>query len=104
MPEPTAEPAPLRRLRRLVTLLTLTLIFGMITITGLLAWRLSTGQKFALPEEIALPAGEVLISYAASPGWTVVITRDRQDAQKIHIIPRGRTEIHQTVRVRTLPD
>ncbi len=92
------EPAPLRRLRLLVTTLTLTLILGMVTITGLLAWRLTSGPSGpALPEAIALPPGETLTSYAISPDWTILLTRDTTGQDRLHLIPAGQTAITQTV-------
>ena len=52
------EPPRLRRLRRLVTALTATLIAGVITIVGLLVIRLSAAAPpLALPPEIRAPRG-----------------------------------------------
>lgn len=96
VPDPR-EPPQIRLLRRLVTALTLTLTFGMIIIVGLLVWRLGPGPaQPALPEDLKLPAGEHLTGYAQSPQWTVLITTDAEGTQRLHLVPAGATEIHQT--------
>lgn len=91
------EPAPIRRLRQLVTLLTLTLIVGMVVIVGLMIYRLGPGATPTLPDQIALPSGESLISYSRSPDWTVLITRDQSDVQRVHLVAPGQADIRQTV-------
>ncbi|QHQ33906.1 DUF6476 family protein [Algicella marina] len=97
------EPAPLRRLRLLVTVLTLTMIVGMLTITGLLAWRLSTAGQAelqpgpTLPENLPLPSGETLISYTQSPDYTVLITRDADGQERLHLLTKDNGEISETL-------
>ena len=95
------EPPQIRLLRRLVTALTLTLTFGMIIIVGLLVWRLGpTAQSpLALPDDVALPAGERLSGYAQNPEWTVLITTDDGGTQRLHLVEPGSTRIHQTVEI-----
>ncbi|MEM8658791.1 MAG: DUF6476 family protein [Pseudomonadota bacterium] len=98
-PEPP-EPPRIRLLRRLVTALTLTLTVGMIVIVGLMIWRLGPATPMpALPEAIALPEGERLTGYAQNPEWTVLITTDAADTQRLHLVRAGTTDIHQTVTV-----
>ena len=90
----------LRRLRRLVTALTITLILGVITIVVLLVIRLSgMTPPPALPETVALPAGEEATAMTRGEGWVAVVTIDARGAERIRVIdaatgaPRGVTEI-----------
>lgn len=94
------EPPGLRRLRRLVTLLTVTLIVGIATIVGLLAVRLtSVGDAPALPETIALPPGERAGAVTFGSDWLAVVTVDAAGRERIRILdrasgaPRGVAEI-----------
>lgn len=82
-----------------MTLLTATLILGMITITGLLVWRLGFPSAPTLPAEIPLPPGQVLTGYAQGSGWVVLIAQD-EEGQVVHLLRPGASEIHQSVRVR----
>ncbi|MBE3639844.1 DUF6476 family protein [Mangrovicoccus algicola] len=76
-PQDFQEPAPLKFLRRLVTVLTGVMILGVITIAGLLVMRLSRDrQQIALPAELALPKGAEAAAITAGPGWYAVVTRD----------------------------
>ncbi len=94
------EPPGLRRLRRLVTLLTATLIVGIATIVGLLAVRLaSVGDAPALPATIALPPGERAGAVTFGSDWLAVVTVDVAGRERIRILdrasgaPRGVAEI-----------
>ena len=94
------EPPSIRRLRRLVTALTITLILGVITIVALLVIRLSrVTPPPPLPAGIALPAGESAMALTRGTGWVAVVTVDRAGAERIRVIdaetgaPRGVTEI-----------
>lgn len=94
------EPPGLRRLRRLVTALTITLIVGVITIVGLLVIRLSrVTPPPELPASVALPAGESARAMTLGEGWVAVVTVDRAGAERIRVIDaetgaeRGLTEI-----------
>lgn len=90
----------LRRLRRLVTALTITLILGVITIVVLLVIRLAgMTPPPDLPATVALPAGEEAIAMTRGEGWVAVVTVDPRGAERIRVIdvetgaPRGVTEI-----------
>ena len=96
------EPPRIRALRRLVTVLTVVMILGMVTVVGLLAWRLTApAPSAALPEDIALPEGERLTGYAQNPDWTVLITEDAAGTQRLHLIRPGSETIHQTTEIRS---
>ncbi|WP_147124377.1 DUF6476 family protein [Shimia ponticola] len=82
-PEPFEEPANLRFLRRLVTVLTATMIIGVITIVGLLVMRLNTpiaadrATEFSATE-IAVPAGAVVTAVTRTENEVLVVTEDRR--------------------------
>lgn len=79
----------MRRLRRLVTLLTVTLILGVITIVALLVIRLSSvGAPPALPGAIALPAGERAEAVTIGTGWVAVVTVDGAGRERIRVLDR----------------
>lgn len=83
-----------------MTLLTLTLTIGIMVVVGMLAWRLSvTGPAPALPDAVALPAGERLTGYAQNPDWTVLITTDDTGTQRLHLIRPGATTPHQSLTI-----
>ena len=78
LPEPE-EPANLKFLRRLVTILTGTMIVGVVVIIGLLVMRIngkpapvSTGPE--LPASIALPEGAQATAFTMGKGWYAVVT------------------------------
>ena len=76
-PEEDALPPSLRFLKTLVTVLTLTMIAGLITVVALLVTRLpsATGTP-AIPPELALPAGTTPAAVTMGQGWIAVVTTD----------------------------
>lgn len=84
------EPPRLRRLRRLVTALMLTLIFGVIAIVALLVIRFGpfTGPP-PLPDALALPAGERAEAVTLGRGWVAVVTIDAAGRERIRVIDRA---------------
>ena len=96
----TPEPASLRRLRQLVTALTVTLILGMIILVGLMVFQIGRVKpQLVLPEQISLPRGETLTGVSTSPDWVILITRQEGGGQNIHIVKSGTAEIFQSVRI-----
>lgn len=77
------EPKPLRRLRRLVTVLILVLILGMIAVSGALVIRLaqfggpgSDPETAAISTEaLALPPGERIVALGRSGAELLIATR-----------------------------
>lgn len=72
-----------------MTLLTATLILGVIVIVGLLVIRLAalsptTGP--ALPAGLALPAGESARAVTFGTGWVAVVTVDAAGAERIRVL------------------
>jgi hypothetical protein len=98
--EDRPEPPALRRLRRLVTALTITLILGVITIVGLLVIRLAgMTPPPELPAWVELPPGEEATAMTLGQGWIAVVTIDARGTERIRVLdaetsaPRGVTEI-----------
>ena len=95
------EPQNLRFLRRLVTVLTATMIVGIVTIIVLMFIRLTAETPAqtapALPEEITLPEGQTATAVTMGPGWYAVVT----DAQEILVFDEASGELRQRVRIET---
>jgi hypothetical protein len=71
------EPANLRFLRRLVTLLTAVMICGVLVVIGLLVTRLNRDLP-PLPERISLPEGVRAQAVTQGAGWYAVVTSDNR--------------------------
>ena len=95
------EPQNLKFLRRLVTVLTVTMIVGIVSIVGLLFIRVTarTPAQTApvLPDQITLPEGETATAVTVGPGWYAVVT----DAREILVFDRATGELRQRVRIET---
>jgi hypothetical protein len=77
-PAPDAqEPANLKFLRRLVTVLTATMIGGVLLIIGLIVIRFYDVPP-PLPDTLALPDGAEAISFTQGPDWYAVVTNDNR--------------------------
>ena len=83
------EVPQLRSLRRLVSVLTIVLIFGMIAVAGALIWRISSegGATAALitAEEITLPAGETVTAIGATEAALSFVTRDAAGVERLRV-------------------
>lgn len=71
------EPANLRFLRRLVTVLTATMIAGVLLIIALIVMRFQAVPP-VLPETLDLPDEAKAISFTQGPDWYAVVT-DRDE-------------------------
>ncbi|MEM6309194.1 MAG: DUF6476 family protein [Pseudomonadota bacterium] len=100
MDEPLPEPENLRFLRRLVTVLTATMILGITTIVVLVFIRFSqeTPAQTApvLPDSLSLPDGAVAMAVTYGPGWYAVVTRQGE----ILIFDQSSGALRQTVTVK----
>ncbi|MEM7520148.1 MAG: DUF6476 family protein [Pseudomonadota bacterium] len=94
MDDPVDEPANLRFLRRLVTVLTAVMICGVLVVIGLLVTRL-TGDAPALPSEIALPEGATARAFTQGTDWYAVVTQ----ADEILIFDRLTGALRQRVQI-----
>ena len=92
-----AAPPDLRFLKTLVTVLTGTMIVGLITIVGLLVIRIPnlTPARPILPDGIVLPAGTVAEAVTFGRGWYAVVT----EAQEILIFDAETKELRQRVAI-----
>lgn len=73
-PIPEEDARNLRFLRRLVTVLTATMIVGVLAIVVLLVIRLQAPTGPYVPEAIALPDGVSATAYTQGVGWIAVVT------------------------------
>jgi Flp pilus assembly protein protease CpaA len=74
--EPQLPPS-LRLLQRLVTILTVTMILGVITVVGLLVTRMPQPNAGpVLPSALVLPAGAKAAAVTMGTGWIAVVTTD----------------------------
>jgi Flp pilus assembly protein protease CpaA len=96
---PPVSPATLKFLARLVTVLTATMIIGVLVITGLLVTRLqqtdTTAQ--ALPDTITLPEGATARAVTVGVDWYAVVTSN----DRILIFDRPSGDLRQTVTIET---
>ncbi len=95
-PEDLPEPANLRFLRRLVTLLTAVMIAGLVAILSLIVIRF-TNARAPLPDEITLPPGAKATAFTQGPDWYAVVTAD----DEILIFNREDHQLRQTIAVKT---
>lgn len=91
---PLPEPGNLRFLRLLVTILTGTMIAGLLAIITLLVIRFPTATP-ALPEAITLPDGTRAQAFTATARWYAVVTTD----DRILIYDRDTGDLRQEITV-----
>ncbi|WP_366194553.1 DUF6476 family protein [Meridianimarinicoccus marinus] len=74
------EPANLRFLRILVSVLTAVMILGIVTIIGLMIWKFSgetapsLPDVVTLPDTVTLPDGTVPMAVTVGAAWYAVVT------------------------------
>ena len=99
-PEPddddTPEPAGLRFLRVLVTVLTAVMIAGIVGILGLI-WHRYNNARAPLPEVITLPDGTVATAYTQGNDWYAVVTGDN----RILVFDRATGRLRQDLQIET---
>lgn len=95
---PEVDPALVRMLRLLVTVLSVVMIAGFIVLIALFVIRFKDRQP-PLPTEIVLPDGAKATAFTRGDGWNAVVTKDQQ----ILIFDAGNGELMQTVDVVTSP-
>ena len=86
------EPANLRFLRRLVTVLTVTMIAGVLLIIGLIVIRFYDTPP-PLPETLSLPGGQNALSFTQGTDWYAVVT----DQNLILIFDRVTGQLRQQI-------
>jgi len=103
------EPPRIRALRRLVTLLTLSAIIGVLVVAATLVIRL--GQpltpRFDLravaADSIAAPEGEAIVAAGAAQGALILVTRDAEGAERLHLYDAASGALIRTVRIAREP-
>ncbi|WP_299874213.1 DUF6476 family protein [uncultured Sulfitobacter sp.] len=88
------EPANLRFLRRMVTVLTAVMICGVLVVVGLLVTRLQRDAP-PLPDQITLPEGVSAQAFTQAADWYAVVT----DNNEILIYDRLTGALRQTIRI-----
>lgn len=71
-------PPNLQFLRQLVTVLTATMIIGVLVIIALIVIRFWGDKPFTLPDQITLPEGASISAFTKGDGWYAVVTGDQQ--------------------------
>ncbi|EAQ25151.1 DUF6476 family protein [Roseovarius sp. 217] len=90
------SPATLKFLARLVTVLTATMIVGVLVIVGLLVtrfWGYDTVARPVVPDSIALPDGTNATAFTQGRDWYAIVTDDN----RILIYDRQSGTLRQTV-------
>lgn len=73
-PDEFEEPGNIKFLRRLVTLLTIVMIGGLLTIVSLFVIRFSSPPAPSFPSEIRLPDGTTVTAFTKGDGWYAIVT------------------------------
>ncbi|MBQ0749263.1 MAG: hypothetical protein KBT70_03605 [Roseovarius sp.] len=96
---PPVSPATLKFLARLVTLLTATMIVGLLVIIALLVTRFWAEDDGALPlpDSITLPQGSTPTAVTQGDDWFAIVTEDN----RILIYDRQSGRLRQTVTIET---
>lgn len=86
--EELPEPPRLRALRIMVSVLTATMILGLITIIGLIVIKIMApgASILPLPDEISLPDGEKAQAVTQGLDWIGVVSVDDGGVERIHIL------------------
>ena len=82
-------------LRILVTVLTVTMIVGLITVVAVFVTRFESGSPVALPDQVTLPEGERACAVTFGPDWYAVVTAN----DLILIYDRASGDLRQTVTI-----
>lgn len=89
-----ADPGLVRYLRRLVTVLTVTMVAGFIVLILVVVIRLQTPPP-VLPEQLVLPSGARAAAFTQGRDWIAVVTED----DRILIYDRASGSLRQTLEI-----
>ena len=87
----------LRYLKALVTILTVTMIGGFLTIVALFVMRFAEMNRVELPDQITLPDGAVATAFTRGQGWFAVVT----ESDEILVYNRATGNLLQRIRIET---
>ncbi len=93
-PQPV-DAGTVKFLRVLVTVLTATMIVGLLVVIGLLVTMFSDLKTPALPDTITLPSGAKATAFTQGGRWYAVVTAD----DRILIFNRTTGQLMQTVEI-----
>ncbi|MBT9383713.1 hypothetical protein KM176_07585 [Pseudooceanicola sp. CBS1P-1] len=91
------EPANLRLLRRLVTLLMVVMIIGVVSIVGLVVIRFSATPEPLMPDSLTLPAGATAEAVTVGTGWVAVVTKMKDGKERILVFDATTGSLRQSV-------
>ena len=96
-PTPDGPQPDLKFLKALVTILTSTMIVGLVVVIVLLVIRLPAmkSQMIPLPDAILLPDGAVAQAFTQGQGWYAVVTT----ADQILIYEQTTGKLRQTIEI-----
>lgn len=98
-PEDFIEPKNLRFLRLLVTILTITMICGIITLVFLIVIKmkdLNNDFSINIPKEIILPDNKVAKAFTISTDWYAIVT----ESNEILIYDSNTNNIKQVIKIK----
>lgn len=78
-----------------MTILTVTMIAGFLTIVGLFVMRFAEMNRVELPDTITLPDGSRASAFTRGEGWFAVVTED----DEILIYSRVTGNLRQRIRI-----
>ena len=83
------EVPQLRSLRRLVSILTVVLIFGMVAVAGSLIWRISSepggGEARVTADDVTLPTGETVTAVGVTENAISFATQDAENVERLRV-------------------
>ena len=81
------EPKNLRNLRILVTVFTVSMILGILTILALVVIKIAQPAPAPLPRppQVTLPYGETAQAVTQGRDWFAIVTYDRDNVERIRI-------------------
>ena len=85
----------LKYLKWLVTILTVTMIGGVLTVVGLLVMQFGAMNAIPLPDEIELPDGSAAVAFTQGSDWFAVVT----DADEILVFSRATGDLTQRIEI-----
>ena len=74
----TPDEKTLRYLKALVTILTVTMILGFLTIVALFVMRFSEMSRTELPDQITLPDGTTASAFTQGDDWFAIVTQTNE--------------------------
>jgi len=87
----------LKYLKWLVTILTVTMIGGVLTVVGLLVMQFGAMRDIPLPDSVVLPNGAEAVAFTQGSDWFAVVT----EGDEILIYSRGTGALRQRIEIQS---